>query len=126
MKKNNTMIRLIKIFDIGYITTLYFVLGISFAQICDKYFGPFDLKEEEKKPLSKSISEIILFLWGVSIVIYFVRNIIPLIPFPLEGVYGFEHLRVKEVTSAGMFSLAFYILNKYYRAKITYISSMIG
>ena len=126
MKKNHTMIRIIKIFDIGYITTLYFILGIAFARMCDKYFGPFNVKEEEKKPIGRSVIEIILFLWFVAIVIYFVRNIIPLIPFPFDGLYGFEHLRVKEVTSAGMFSVAFFILNQHYREKITYIASIIG
>ena len=126
MKKNQTMIRFIKIFDIGYITTLYFILGIAFARMCDKYFGPFNVKEEEKKPIGRSVFEIIMFLWFVAIVVYFVRNIIPLIPFPFDGLYGFEHLRVKEVTSASMFSLAFFILNQHYRAKISYIASVIG
>jgi hypothetical protein len=126
MKKNEEMIRFIKIFDIGYITTIYFILGIAFSRICDRYFGVFNVKEEKKKPISQSILEIILFLWVVAVVIYFVRNIIPLFPFPLEGVYGFEHLKVKEVTSAGMFSLSFFIFNQYYHQKINYIVSVIG
>ena len=38
--------------------------------------------------------------------IYIIRNIVHLIPFPLEGFYGYQHFRVKELHSGGV-ALAF-------------------
>ena len=126
MNYKNGIIRTIKILDIGYITTIYLILGILFAKMCDNYFGKFNENTEENKLIIQSIFELILFLWFVAIVIYFVRNIIPLIPFPLNGVYGFDHLRVKELTSAATFSMAFFIFNQHYHEKTNYILSVIG
>ena len=58
--------------------------------------------------------EVILYFWFIGIVFYVVRNIVPLIPFPLDGVYGFKHERVKELINATMFVITFL----YYHKKI--------
>ena len=57
----------------------------------------------------------------MGIIIYIVRNIIPLIPFPLDGIYGFDHLKVTEVTTGGTFSFAFLYFQVHYQNKIKYI-----
>jgi hypothetical protein len=123
--KKEIIIRGIKIIDIGYITTIYLILGILFAKMCDNFIGKFNEKTEKNKPIRRSILELILFLWFAAIVTYFVRNLIPLIPFPLNGIYGFDHLKVKELTSAATFSLAFFIFNQHYQEKVNYILSVI-
>jgi hypothetical protein len=120
-KSKEIIIRMIKLFDIGYITTIYVILAIILAKICDKYFGEFDAVSEEKKPLSQSIAELILHLWLIGIIIYFARNLVPLIPFPLNGIYGFNHLKVKELTSASIFSIVFIYFYRYYQNKAQYI-----
>jgi hypothetical protein len=51
--KKEIIIRSIKIFDIGFITALYIVLGVILAIICDKYFSKFDKYEEEKNQFGK-------------------------------------------------------------------------
>ena len=119
--KKEIIVRSIKILDIGYITSLYFILGIILAKMCDKYLGKFDEKIEKKKPIFQSVVELILYLWFISVVVYIVRNVIPLIPFPLNGIYGFDHLKVKEVTSATVFSISFIYFQQYYQEKIKYI-----
>jgi hypothetical protein len=121
--KKEIIIRSIKIVDIGYITIIYFILGLILAKLCDKYLGNFDINKEKKKPILRSIFELCLYLWFIGVIIYVVRNIVPLIPFPLDGVYGFEHLRVKEVTSATVFTISFIYFQKYYQDKIKYIFS---
>jgi hypothetical protein len=124
--KKEFIVRGIKIIDIGYITAVYFTLGILLATLCDKYFGTFDETKEKKKPLGQSIAELLLYLWFIGIVVYIVRNIVPLIPFPLEGIYGFQHLKVKEVTSASMFTIAFILFQEHYQHKLKYIVSSIS
>ena len=123
--KKEIIVRSIKIIDIGYITAIYLILGIYGARICDKYFGKFNIDDEKKKPLYKSIIEIILYLWFIGVVIYIVRNLVPLIPFPLNGIYGFDHLKVKEVTSAATFAIAFIYFQEHYQSKLKYIFSRI-
>ena len=117
------IVRSIKIIDIGYITAIYLILGILSARFCDARLGVFDVNKEKKKPLWQSILELILYLWFIGVFIYFVRNVVPLIPFPLNGIYGFDHLKVKEVTSATMFSISFIYFQQYYQDKIKFIFS---
>jgi len=121
--KKEIIVRTIKILDIGYITAVYFILGILMAKLCDNRLGPFDENKEKKKSIYQSIFELILYLWFIGVVIYIVRNVVPLIPFPLNGIYGFDHLKVKEVTSAATFSLAFIYFQQHYQDKIKYIFS---
>lgn len=121
--KKEIIIRSIKIIDIGYIIAIYLILGVLGAKLCDKYLGVFDEDKEEKRPLYKSIIELILYFWFLGVVIYIVRNVIPLIPFPLDGIYGFDHLKVKEVTSGATFTFAFLYFQVYYQKKVKYIFS---
>jgi hypothetical protein len=119
------IIRMIKLLDIGYITTIYAILAIILAKLFDKYFGNFDEVSEEKKSLIQSIIELILHLWLIGIVIYIVRNFVPLIPFPLNGIYGFNHLKVKELSTATVFSIVFIYFYQYYQNKVKFILSKI-
>jgi starvation-inducible DNA-binding protein len=41
--------------------------------------------------------------------------LVPLIPFPLDGYYGFKHLKVKELTSATFFTISFMYFQVYYQ-----------
>jgi hypothetical protein len=121
--KKELIIRSIKILDIGYVTAIYFILGLILAKICDKKLGKFDKKKASKKSIFQHMIELILYLWFIGVVIYIIRNLVPLIPFPLEGIYGFKHLKVKELTSATIFSISFMYFQVYYQNKIKYIFS---
>jgi len=47
------------------------------------------------------------------------------IPFPLNGIYGFNHLKVKELSTATIFSIVFIYFYQYYQSKVKYILSKI-
>jgi len=121
--KKELIVRSIKILDIGYITVIYVMLGIILARLCDKKLGKFDEKKAKEKPIFQHLIELILLLWFIGVVIYIVRNLVPLIPFPLDGYYGFKHLKVKELTSATFFTITFMYFQVYYQNKIKYIFS---
>lgn len=121
--KKELIIRSIKIIDIGYITVIYVILGIFLAKLCDKQLGKFEEKKANEKSIFQHMIELILLLWFIGIVIYIVRNLVPLIPFPLDGYYGFKHLKVKELTSATFFTISFMYFQVYYQNKIKYIFS---
>lgn len=123
--KKELIIRSIKVLDIGYITALYLILGIILAKLCDAVFGEFNESKEEKKPIWQIVVEVCLYAWFIGVVVYIVRNLVPLIPFPLNGLYGFEHLRVKEVTSASAFLVTFVTFQENYNKKLKYLHSKI-
>ena len=116
--KKEIIIRSIKILDIGFITSIYIILGIVFAKILDHLIGKFDEEKEKEKSNLKVIFEIILLSWFMGIIIYIVRNVISLIPFPLHGYFEFNHFRVKELTSAYIFCITFIYFQEYYQLKV--------
>lgn len=119
--KKEVIIRGIKIIDIGFITAIYFSLGLFLAKACDNVAGEFDEEKENQKPLWKIIIELTFYFWFIGIVIYVVRNVIPLIPFPLDGMFGFDHMMVKEVTNAIAFTITFIYFQKHYQSKIQHL-----
>ena len=56
---------------------------------------------------------------------YILRNIIQLIPFPFEGIYGFQYLRVKEVASPPTVTLFLFIFQYKYQQKLSYIKDKV-
>jgi len=121
--KKEIAIRTIKIIDIGFITSIYLVCGIVLARLCDIYLGEFDAEAENKKPRWITIVELILYFWFLGIIIYIVRNIVTLIPFPMNGIYGFQHEKVKELSGDTTFVVTFVYFQNYYQKKLQNIFS---
>ena len=117
---NDILMRSIKIFDMGYITVLYVTLSLLCAISLDKVMGDFDEKIEAKKPLGRLTIEFILTIWLYGVLIYVVRNLIELVPFPLDGYHGFSHKRVKELGSAMVFTFTFVLFSKYLKSKLDF------
>ena len=117
--KKEIIIRSIKIIDIGYVTAIYLVLGLYFATFVDSYFILNEQKESMKSHW-QILFEIIYFSWMIGILSYGVRNIVPIIPFPLDGIYGFNHKLVKEVLSDSAFLFSFLYFNKFYQKKLKF------
>ena len=95
-------LRSIKVIDLIYITILYFFIGFMlafFLDLCsEKIYG----YEYDSKSTIRLIGEVVTQVASVTVMAYILRNLVQLIPFPLEGVYGFEHLRVREVSSGAL------------------------
>lgn len=92
-------LRSIKVVDIIFITMIYFAIGFILAFFLDlsseKLYG----FHYDAKSTVVLIGEVLFQVTALTVCAYFLRNLVQLIPFPFEGVYGFEHLRVKEVSS---------------------------
>ena len=117
---NDILMRSIKILDIGYITVLYVTISIILAFITDKVMGEFDEKKESRKSKLLLTIEVIITVWLYGVLIYIVRNIVGLVPFPLDGYNGFEHKRVKELQSAMVFTFTFVLFSKYMKSKLSF------
>ena len=97
------IIRSIKLFDIGYATIIYILTAIFIISILNKYAGKYNEKEEEKKSTIRLFGDVILRTWIIAILAYIVRNLFQMVPFPFDGIYGYEHLKVKEVLQSSLF-----------------------
>jgi hypothetical protein len=97
------VIRLIKLLDIGYAGAVYFICAMIVIQIFNRIGGEFDINKEEEKTTGQLLIQVIVKIWIIAMLAYVVRNLFELVPFPFEGVYGYQHLRVKEVTNSAIF-----------------------
>lgn len=106
------IIRSIKIINIGSATIMYFILAIIILYILDNIYGKFDIKYYEKMDNFNLSIEFLSYIWLIVVIIYIIRNIFPLLPFPFDGFFGYDHNKVKEVTSATAFSIFIYTFNE--------------
>lgn len=100
----DVLIRLNKMIDIGFITTIYFIMGAIVANMITGYQNKFDSKESDKYSLLKNIFNLVILIWINGVLIYIARNVIEFIPYPLDNYFGFQHKKVKELGAATAFT----------------------
>ena len=102
----NPNITLIKIIAIAFVTIIYSFGGLLITALADRYLIKdfYDRTDEEleKKSTSRHIGETTIILALFGILAYIGRNVLQEIPFPLEGVYDFKYMNVKEVASGSL------------------------
>jgi hypothetical protein len=123
---NELAFRTVKIMDIGYITTIYFVAAFFISTWIDRrVLGPFKPEVADRKTTLRLFLECLAHIYVVGVVIYIMRNIVEKIPSPWNGVAGLDHLRVKELTNAAVFTFIFLFYQKHLRDKLFYLSDRI-
>ena len=95
----------ILILDIGYIYFIYFIVGVSCTLILDKIFG--NSTYTERTPTVTVILEIFFMFWLFGILFYMIKTIVSAIPYPLHGIYGFNHAKFEEVKNTWVFAYIF-------------------
>ena len=113
-----TAILLLKMFDIFLLTAYYFTLAFIAATTIDTFLGKYENKEDEQKSTPRLFSEAIIHTFFLLIVFYFARNLVDLIPFPFDGLYGFQHSRVKERGGDVVFVFIVFFYQDYYTKKL--------
>ena len=101
-----------KICDLIFISILLFfsalIISVTLNNLCIFFFP----KINEKKINASFIGEIIFRITYIIVMCYVFRNLIEGIPSPFDGYNGFQHLRVKEISSGTLLTtLAFFFQN---------------
>lgn len=122
---NELQTRGIKIIDIAYIASIYLTLGAVLSIIIDRKLGKFDPEEANKVSTVKLYGEVLLHFASIGILMYLVRNIVEWIPFPLNGAFGYDHLRLNELRNAGLFGVIFFLFQNNLKEKLTYLSKRV-
>ena len=110
--ENELLFRVIKIIDIAYIGILYFTVAYVFGRYINKLFTNLYGIDFESKSTNVLYLEILSQGIFISIFCYIGKNLVQLIPFPLDGVNRFDHSRVKELSS-GAFLTVFIVMFQY-------------
>jgi hypothetical protein len=98
--KKEFVLRTIKIFDVAMLTILYFVIGYLFSWIINKMYYNFDPNDDHIKFVV--FLEVCAQVAVLGILIYLIRNLMNMLPFPFQGIYGYNHNKVKELQSGGV------------------------
>ena len=93
----------IKLLDVSLITIYYFIFGFTISVILDaiivKWNKTYNKDKIENRSTLRLLGEICVISSLIAFNLYFIRNLIEHIPFLLDGYNGFQHSRVKELTS---------------------------
>ena len=115
----------IKVLNIGWATLAYYLMTIASLYLLHLIYGTFDENKYKHVSLFELNASMLLYLWVIGIFIYIARNLFPLFPFPLDGYMGYDHYKVKEVTSASLFSIFIVIFNNRLQGYYTLIKDRI-
>jgi hypothetical protein len=112
-------VRSVKILDMGYVAIIYFVIGLLLSKASDAVFGKYDAIREKSKSTIRLGLEVLLMLWVICIVMYVARNVVELVPSPFDGVFGFQHARLKELNGVAILIFTYLFFQDTLRAKMT-------
>jgi hypothetical protein len=117
----------VKLLDIGLVTMYFFVLGMISAKLFDSFIIWLNGEDYENTPLWRLSLEIIAQLIFVGILAYVLRNIVEMIPFPLNGVAGFQHSRLKELDGGEVLAIALIVFQiNIYDKIVVFVNRIIG
>lgn len=120
----------VKLIDIGITYTYFFVLGLIMAKVFDYLY--IDILQENKTdwktyPISIFTLNLILHFFLIGVAVYFIRNFVQLIPYPLEGVAGYQHYRLKELGGGAILTFMIFLFQENLSDKVQiYAKRVVG
>jgi hypothetical protein len=101
---DNTLFFAIKTSDIVYVTILYFIVGYGVAVVSNTITNTVFGKDYTSLSNTELIFQIVFqIILSHILAMYSKKNIIDKIPFPLDGLHGFHHHKLKELIYSGGF-----------------------
>jgi hypothetical protein len=115
----------VKLLDIGYVTFLFFIFGLVFAKGFDLLYGKFNKDIYKKETKWKLFVEILIHVFAIGVVAYILRNVVEMIPFPLDGVAGFRHSMLKELEGGHIMTIVLILFQKNLEEKVKYFGEAV-
>lgn len=112
----------VKLADIGFITVLYFIAALLFAWVFNSVYPSKSEKEYQETSLWLLTGDVVFHIFLIGVVAYILRNLIALVPFPLEGVAGFQHGRLKELQGGVILAVLIFMFQESLRTKIAVLA----
>jgi hypothetical protein len=109
----------VKLADIGYVTVLYFIAAMIFAKVFNQVYEARTAKEYDEMPIWHLTADVLFHIFLVGVVAYFMRNLVGLVPSPLDGLAGFQHARLKELQGGFILAVLIFMFQQSLRDKIT-------
>ena len=119
--KKDLIMRSIKLLDISLLGIYYLFGGIIVSLMIDKLFPEFDESVYSQKSSIEIFLEICLNISSMMIVVYILRNIVERIPFPLDGLFGYDHSRVIEIKGGILIAFAVITFQHNFKNKVTFL-----
>ena len=116
-------LRLVKILDAGFLSSIYLLISVTVANKLNYYFEGLDEKKEHKKTFLRRTLELIGITWLLVAIIYIIQYLVEFIPSPFHAIAGFDHYRPKEIQYTGIFIFILLFLQKHYREKLASYAS---
>ena len=122
---------LLKYLTFPFVTMLSFlnVISLSIApslvDFDDFQLGKFNPEEADEKSTAQLYGEVLLHFALIGILMYIVRNVVEWVPFPLNGMFGYDHLKLNELRNAGLFAVIFFLFQNNLTEKLVYLSKRV-
>ena len=114
--KEDLIIRSIKILDFAFIIPIYTLGALIGSIFLDnyvyKYIKIVDKPNIQDESDVQLFTNIVILLLVNTIAAYILRNLLQKIPFPLDNVRGFKHMKVREVSSGQIINFIILIFSR--------------
>lgn len=125
MARSEALIRAIKCVDVAMLGCYYLALGLVAAVVIRRVFDERGSEVDEgalaAMPLPKLVSRIVGRTCLIMVATYLIRVTVKRIPFPLDGVGGFRHARVKEINGGVIIAFSVIALQTHFTAEIKHL-----
>lgn len=111
----------IKLLDIGYVTTVYFAAGFIIGGYLNKLMGPFVEETHRSRSTARIFAEVLLYIIFISLLIYWMRSLMEVVPFPLNMKAGYDRSRVRDLKNGWAFTFPLLLTQNYLKDKIEYL-----
>lgn len=110
----------LKILHIGYITSIYIIIGFLYAILFESIYGQFNEAEEMKKSVFRQTLELISMLWFAAVCLFIVNHTAQKIPIPsyLIGYKYDELTHINEVQMSGILVFLFMFFQEHIFNKV--------
>lgn len=116
----------VKLLAIVYFSLFYFIIGFIASLGLNKLVSKEEDNEKEvpEDNILRLLVESIVIFSVVSLIFYFLRKVIKHIPFPLEGISGFQTKKLKELNGVALLAPIFMTYQVNFVSKLTKIKKI--